>query len=200
MSPPVNAAMLAEIRRLFLRCHRGDTAIGREFGMTREQVREIRRKHGIVGGPRPHTAVSEEDVARVADLAAQGYSARWIGQQIGRTKGSVLHICERNKIKLSGTRGAIGGNMWSPGRRATFERMRADPELWARYCGKVGGGAGGTMDVIPRPAAPGAWEAALAGRRFENVPLVTRLHERGGAMPSRAATSTGLACSSMAYE
>lgn len=34
-------------------------------------------------------------------------------------------------------------------------------------------------------APAGAWETALAGRRFQNVPLIVRLHERSGQLPSR---------------
>lgn len=144
---------------------------------------------GAPWAPNPR-ALPPELIKLVADLAAQGLSARQIGQRIGRTKSAVISLCARQQIKLISVTGPGRYTTWSESRKAAWEALKADPQRYELHCQRVASARHGNADVAVRNCKPDAWEKALAphGRKpFANIDVATRIDDRvlSGPLPRR---------------
>lgn len=140
--------------------------------------------------------LSVKQVDEIRRLAEAGKTATEIARATGRGPTGIDYICRRHGIELRTSTGRVRHKTtWTAQRRATHEAMKADPERWGRYTDSLRRNCAGGGETSPRPCPPGAWEAVLAGREYEDVPLVQPV---GGRVP-RVVIETGIGASSMAY-
>jgi len=85
------------------RYHKGDTldAIGKDYGLTRERVRQILRQYGVESlglRQRPETIQAR---AQIEELATQGMPVRDIAAKVGVSEPGVYQHLSRCGIKAS---------------------------------------------------------------------------------------------------
>lgn len=116
--------------------------------------------------------LSTAQVDKIRALAAEGKTATEIARATGRGVTGIDYICRRYQIELRTRTGRVRHTTsWSAERRATHERIKADPERWGRYIDSLRRNCSGGGEISPKPCAPGAWEAVLIGREFDDVPV-----------------------------